>query len=232
MKPPASRRWWVAPPPSLRCAVRRGMTMRSKATNCGSKSRGQQRLRLYASTCPSTKFGQHETEGQLREIVKDGISSFKIFLAYKDFFGVDDGEMYQTLTLAKKLGVIVTAHCENAELVSAPATGTAGRGKIGSGMARAQPPGIGRSRRHASLRYLPGKYGCRRLRGASVLRTSLKSGAWRQSSAASEYSVESVIPHFMLDKTYAERPGVEGMKHVMSPPFARCAQPAPSFGTR
>ena len=30
---------------------------------------------------------------------------------------------------------------------------------------------------------------------------------------------ESVIPHFMLDKTYAERPGVEGMKHVMSPPL-------------
>ena len=31
--------------------------------------------------------------------------------------------------------------------------------------------------------------------------------------------VESVIPHFLLDKTYAERPGVEGMKHVMSPPL-------------
>src|SRR3954462_6281551 len=31
--------------------------------------------------------------------------------------------------------------------------------------------------------------------------------------------VESVIPHFMLDKLYAERPGVEGMKHVMSPPL-------------
>ena len=31
--------------------------------------------------------------------------------------------------------------------------------------------------------------------------------------------VESVIPHFLLDKTSAERPGVEGMKHVMSPPL-------------
>ena len=31
--------------------------------------------------------------------------------------------------------------------------------------------------------------------------------------------VESVIPHFLLDKTHAERPGVEGMKHVMSPPL-------------
>ena len=64
-----------------------------------------------------TKFDDR-TEAQLREIVKDGIASFKIFLAYKNFFGVDDAEMYQTLALAKKLGVIVTAHCENAELVS------------------------------------------------------------------------------------------------------------------
>ena len=63
-----------------------------------------------------TKFGER-TEGELREIVADGISSFKIFLAYKGFFGVDDAEMYQTMTLAKKLGVIVTAHCENAELI-------------------------------------------------------------------------------------------------------------------
>src|SRR6202162_3091352 len=64
----------------------------------------------YAFHMSVTKFGE-ETESQLREIVANGTSSFKIFLAYKNFFGVDDGEMYQTLTLAKKLGVIVTAHC-------------------------------------------------------------------------------------------------------------------------
>ncbi|HEY2800084.1 MAG TPA: hypothetical protein VGI85_05785 [Chthoniobacterales bacterium] len=28
-----------------------------------------------------------------------------------------DGELYQTLLLAKSLGVITTAHCENADLV-------------------------------------------------------------------------------------------------------------------
>src|SRR5579875_2625229 len=31
-----------------------------------------------------------ETESQLREIVRDGTASFKVFLAYKGFFGVDD----------------------------------------------------------------------------------------------------------------------------------------------
>ncbi len=45
-------------------------------------------------------------ESQLREIVKRGTaSSFKIFLAYKGAFGVDDTELYHTLKLAKELGV-------------------------------------------------------------------------------------------------------------------------------
>ncbi|MGE3244658.1 MAG: amidohydrolase family protein, partial [Pirellulales bacterium] len=57
-------------------------------------------------------------EKQLREIVKRGIASLKVFLAYKGAFGIDDSELYHTLRLAKELGVIVTAHCENAELVA------------------------------------------------------------------------------------------------------------------
>src|ERR1700731_1160189 len=58
-----------------------------------------------------------EAEQDFREIVKRGNASFKIFLAYKGAFGISDEELYHALTLAKKLGVIVTAHCENADLV-------------------------------------------------------------------------------------------------------------------
>ena len=64
-----------------------------------------------------TRFDE-ENATQLREIVAAGISSFKIFLAYKGAFGIDDAELYQTLKLAKELGVIVTAHCENETLVA------------------------------------------------------------------------------------------------------------------
>ena len=81
-----------------------------------------------------TKFetqNEAQTEGQLREIVADGISSFKIFLAYKNFFGVDDAEMYRTMTLARKLGVIVTAHCENSELVAQLQQELIAQGKTG-----------------------------------------------------------------------------------------------------
>src|SRR5207248_10626003 len=58
------------------------------------------------------------TEELLRRIVADGTASFKVFLAYKGAFGIDDQELFRTLELARRLGVIVTAHCENAELVA------------------------------------------------------------------------------------------------------------------
>src|SRR5258708_19249398 len=67
----------------------------------------------YAFHMAVTKFGK-ETHSQFPEIVPDATPSFKIFFAYKNFFGVDDGEMYQTLELARRLGVITTAHCDNA----------------------------------------------------------------------------------------------------------------------
>jgi dihydropyrimidinase len=46
--------------------------------------------------------------------------------------------------------------------------------------------------------------------------------ATRAKERGTKLWIESVIPHFILDKTYAERQGgggLEGMKHVMSPPL-------------
>jgi dihydropyrimidinase len=164
-----------------------------------------------------TKFGS-ETESQLREIVSDGITSFKIFLAYKDFFGVDDGEMYQTLSLAKKLGVIVTAHCENAELVARLQQELLAAGKTGPEWHEpSRPESVEAEGTHHFATFLENT-------GATgyVVHLSCEP-ALKAAIAAKERGVkihiESVIPHFMLDKTYAERPGVEGMKHVMSPPL-------------
>ena len=159
-----------------------------------------------------------ETESHLREIVADGIPSFKIFLAYKNFFGVEDSEMYQTMTLAKRLGAIVTAHCENAELVARLQANLIAAGKTGPEWHEPSRPesveaeGTGR---FATFLEATGAAGyvvhlsCR-----PALRAAMAA-----KSRGVRLAVESVIPHFMLDKTYAERAGVEGMKHVMSPPL-------------
>ena len=164
-----------------------------------------------------TKFGE-ETESQLREIVADGIASFKIFLAYQNFFGVEDREMYQTMTLAKKLGAIVTAHCENAELVGKLQQTLLAQGKTGPEWHEPSRPesveaeGTGR---FATFLENTGAAGyVVHLSCEPALKAALAAKA-----RGVRIAVESVIPHFLLDKTYAERPGVEGMKHVMSPPL-------------
>jgi dihydropyrimidinase len=171
----------------------------------------------YAFHMSVTKFVA-ETESQLREIVADGTTSFKIFLSYKNFFGVDDGEMYQTLELAKRLGVIVTAHCENAELVDRLQKKLLSEGKIGPEWHEPSRPesveaeGTGR---FATFLENTGATGY-------VVHLSCEkalAAALAAKSRGVQISVEAVVPHLLLDKTYAERAGVEGMKHVMSPPL-------------
>ena len=158
------------------------------------------------------------TEAQLREIVADGIASFKIFLAYKNFFGVDDGEMYQTLTLGRKLGVIVTAHCENAELVGRLQQLLLAEGKTGPEWHEpSRPESVEAEGTHRFATFLENT-------GAAGYIVHLScDGALRAAMAAKSRGVrlwiESVLPHFLLDKTYAERGGVEAMKHIMSPPL-------------
>lgn len=171
----------------------------------------------YAFHMSVTKFVK-ETESQLREIVADGTASFKIFLAYKNFFGVDDGEMYLTLELAKRLGVIVTAHCENAELVARLQEKLLTEGKNGPEWHEPSRPesveaeGTGR---FATFLENTGATGY-------VVHLSCQKAleaALRGRARGTKIHVESVLPHLLLDKTYAERPGVEGMKYVMSPPL-------------
>lgn len=171
----------------------------------------------YSFHMSVTKF-ESQTEGQLREIVADGIASFKIFLAYKGFFGVDDGEMYQTLELARKLGVIVTAHCENAELIGRLQTSLLAQGKAGPEWHEpSRPESVEAEGTHRFATFLEniGTAGyvvhlsCEPALNAALAAKSRGVRIW----------VESVLPHLLLDKAAAERPGVEGMKHVMSPPL-------------
>jgi len=181
-----------------------------------SKAEGQSACD-YTFHMSVTQFGD-KTEGQLREIVADGISSFKIFLAYKNFFGVDDGEMVRTLQLARKLGVIVTAHCENADLVASLQASLLAAGHTGPEWHEpSRPESVEAEGTNHFATFLEAT-------GAAgyVVHLSCRAALERALAAKARgvrLWVESVIPHFILDKTHAERPGVEGMKHVMSPPL-------------
>jgi dihydropyrimidinase len=164
-----------------------------------------------------TKFDAG-SEAQLREIVARGVQSFKIFLAYKGAFGIDDGELYRALKLAKELGVVVCAHCENETLVAERQKELLAAGVTGpEGHYLSRPPEVEAEGVHHLMTFAE-------LTGARIyiVHTSCVE-ALREAVAARlrgvDVAVETLIQYLLLDRTYAERDGFEAAKFVMSPPL-------------
>jgi dihydropyrimidinase len=168
-------------------------------------------------------------EGQLREIVKRGVTSFKVFLAYKGALGVDDRELYHTLRLARELGVVVTAHCENETIVAERQAELLAAGKQEprwhepSRPVRVEAEGVHHLMTFAELT------GAR----VYVVHTSCVEAveeAQRAVARGVRADVEVVLPHLVLDRSYTEGEGFEGAKYVMSPPLREKSQLEPMWG--
>jgi dihydropyrimidinase len=157
-------------------------------------------------------------ESQVREIVRNGVSSFKVFLAYKGAFGVDDEELYHTLKMAKELGVITTAHCENEVIVAELQKELIAQGKVGPKWHyHSRPPRVEAEGTHHLMTFAE-------IHDAHVYVVHLSCDEALQAAAAAKYRgvnvwVETLIQYLLLDKTYAELPDFEGAKYVMSPPL-------------
>ncbi len=142
-------------------------------------------------------------ERQMREIVQRGIASFKIFLAYKGAFGIDDNELYRTLRLAKDLGVIVTAHCENAELVAEMQAKLIAEGKTGTEWhERSRPVRVEAEGVHHLCTFAE-------LTGAHVYIVHTSNDDAIQAAVAARRRgvnvwIETVAPYLVLDASYAE----------------------------
>ena len=164
-----------------------------------------------------TKFDDN-AEKELRELVKRGLSSFKIFLAYQGAFGIDDEELFKTLKLAKELGVIVTAHCENAIAVAQLQSEMLAAGKTGPEFHEpSRPESIETSGVQHLMTFAE-------ITGAHVYVVHTSCAPAVAAVEAARHRgvnawIETVIPYLVLDKTYAEKPNFEGAKYVMSPPI-------------
>jgi dihydropyrimidinase len=165
-----------------------------------------------------TRFDD-ESVHALRAIVEDeGISSFKVFLAYKGAFGIDDTELYRTLSLAAELGVVVTAHCENAELVAEAQKKLLGEGKTGPEWHEPSRPASVEAEGCHHLVTFAGLTGAE----VYVVHTSNRDAVRILNAARGKgikVSIETVAPYLVFDNTYAEKPDFEGAKYVMSPPI-------------
>ena len=156
---------------------------------------------------------------QLKKIVAEhGIASFKIFLAYKGALNLDDSDLFNLLIMAKDLGVVTTAHCENADAIDAMQSKLISEGKTGPKWHEpSRPESVEAEGVHHLATFAE-------LTGAHIYIVHTSCTPAVQAAVDAQLRgvnlwVEAVAPHLTLDETYTHKPDFEGAKYVMSPPL-------------
>jgi dihydropyrimidinase len=161
---------------------------------------------------------EERVRDQFRKIVGAGVASFKVFLAYKGALNLSDEHLFAAMKLAHELGVIVTAHCENADAIDALQKSLLAAGHTGPEWhGPSRPPAVEADGVHHLCTFAE-------LLGTHVYTVHTSCDAAVRAALEARYRgvnvwIESVIPHFVLDETFAMRPEFEGAKYVMSPPL-------------
>ncbi len=148
----------------------------------------------------------------------EGITSLKVFMAYKNVFQADDGTLYRTLEAAKELGALVMVHAENGDVIDYLTTKALAEGKTDPVYhALTRPPEIEgeATGRAAKLTELTNSQ-------LYVVHVSCQDAVEKIAEARSkgvDVWGETCPQYLVLDKTYLEKPNFEGAKYVWSPPL-------------
>lgn len=160
-----------------------------------------------------------KTADEMRQVVEDhGITSFKVFMAYKGAIMVDDGELYQVMKQAAKLGAVVTVHCENGDAVAALQKELVAAGQLGPEFHPVSRPSSveGEATNRALM--------MARLHGATpyivhmTCREAVESLV-RAKLAGQHCYGETCPQYLLLDDSVFTKPDFGGSAYVMSPPI-------------
>lgn len=72
----------------------------------------------YGLHCAITWWDQSVSDDMKLLCEEKGISSFKMFMAYKGLFMLNDGELYETFERCRDLGALAQVHAENGEIIA------------------------------------------------------------------------------------------------------------------
>ncbi|WP_257350920.1 dihydropyrimidinase [Pseudalkalibacillus decolorationis] len=156
---------------------------------------------------------------QLPRVMDDeGITSFKVFMAYKNVFQADDETLFRTLVTAKELGGLVMVHAENGDVIDYLVKKALDEGKTDPIYhALTRPPEVEgeATGRAAQLTGLANSQ-------LYVVHVSCADAVNRIVEARNkgfEVWGETCPQYLMLDKSHLEKPNFEGAKYVWSPPL-------------
>ena len=155
---------------------------------------------------------------EMAAVVAAGVPSFKIYLAYKGRLMVDDGQAFQIMREAGRLGAWTLVHCENGDLIDVLIAEARAAGRLEAGVHGSTRPPVGEG--EATNRAIQ----LARLAGAPVhivhvsCRESLEA-VLRARLAGHRVRAEACLPHLVLTEAAYERPGFAAAPFVLSPPL-------------
>lgn len=156
---------------------------------------------------------------ELPSIVQDeGITSFKVFMAYKNVFQADDGTLYRTMLSAKELGAMVMVHAENGDVIEFLVEKALAEGNtdpIYHALTRPSAIEGEATARAAALAELTGA----RLYVVHVTCAEAVKAISEARTRGVDVWGETCPQYLVLDQSHLALPDFEGAKYVWSPPL-------------
>ena len=156
--------------------------------------------------------------GEMKGLIDQGVSSFKLFMAYPGVFLVDDGTIYKAMQTAGEYGGLICMHAENGVVIDvivkqALAAGhTAPKYHALTRPTKAEAEGVHRAIALADMARTP----------VYIVHLSC-SDSLDEVTRARDMGIpayaETCPQYLFLDYSVYERPGFEGAKWVMTPPI-------------
>ncbi len=160
-----------------------------------------------------------ESEKWLEKCVREeGITSIKVFMAYRGAIGVDDTELIRAMAAAAKLGAVVTVHAEHGEMVVELQTKYADAGLMAPKYhALSRPsPVEGEATNRALM--IAQQTGATAYIVHMTCAESIRALAEARERGQLAYG-ETCPQYLLLDDSVYEKPDFEGAAYVMSPPI-------------
>lgn len=159
-----------------------------------------------------------ERVGEMRQLITEGVMSFKLFMAYPGVFLVDDATIYRAMKTAGAAGGLICMHAENGIVINeiikhALAEGkTAPRYHALTRPTKAEAEGVHRAIAIAEMADAP----------VYIVHLSCADALEEVREARDEglaAYAETCPQYLFLDYSLYEREGFEGAKWVMTPPL-------------
>ena len=194
---------------------KQGNTLRSALEEWQGRATGNA-VGDYSFHMAVTDFNPNTRE-EIKEIIAEGITSFKTFMAYKGALMIDDAQMVGLMQEVKQHGGLVTAHATNGDMIDTLIAQHRAQGKLSPLYHYHSQPEV--TEAEASGRFVD----IANYTGVNAYIVHLTcEGALNQVRRATERNqrvlVETCIQYLLLDASLYEN-GFEGAKVVMSPPL-------------